>query len=48
MKAAKLLPLVGLARSKQDPVNRENSAQLLFQAPPAGECYEAEQLVDRQ
>jgi hypothetical protein len=34
--AAKILPLVGLARSKQDPINRGHSAQYLYRPPPAG------------
>ena len=29
VKAAKFLPLVGLARSKQDPINRGHGAQYL-------------------
>ena len=33
VKAAKTLPLVGLARSKQDPIN---GAQYLYRPPPAG------------
>ena len=36
IKAAKILPLVGLARSKQDPINRGHGAQSLFRHPPAG------------
>ena len=36
-KAAKFLPLVGLARSKQDPVNRRgHGSQYLYRPPPAG------------
>ena len=34
--AAKILPLVGLAKSKQDPVNRGHGAQVLYCPPPAG------------
>ena len=36
VKAAKILPLVGLARSKQDPINRGHGAQYLYRPPPAG------------
>ena len=36
VKAAKILPLVGLARSKQDPINREHGAQYLCRPPPDG------------
>ena len=36
VKAAKFLPLVGLARSKQDPINRGHGAQYLYRRPPAG------------
>jgi hypothetical protein len=36
VKAAKFLPLVGLARSKQDPINRGRDAQYLYRPPPAG------------
>ena len=36
VKAAKFLPLVGLARSKQDPINRGHGAQYLYRPPPAG------------
>ncbi len=36
VKAAKFLPLVGLARSKQDPINRGHGAQDLYRPPPAG------------
>ncbi len=36
LKAAIILPLVGLARSKQDPVNRVHGAQYLYRPPPAG------------
>ena len=35
-KAAKILPLVGLARSKQDPINRGHGAQYFCRHPPAG------------
>ena len=35
LKAAILLPLVGLARSKQDPINRGRGAQYLCCPPPA-------------
>ena len=35
-KAAKILPLVGLARSKQDPINCGHSPQCLYRPPPAG------------
>jgi hypothetical protein len=35
-KAAKLLPLVGIARSKQDPINCGHGAQYLYCCPPAG------------
>ena len=34
LKAAIILPLVGLARSKQDPINRGHGAQFLY-CPPA-------------
>ena len=33
--AAKCLPLVGLAKSKQDPINRGHGAQYLNRPPPA-------------
>ena len=36
VKAAKFLPLVGLARSKQDPINRGHGAQCLYRPPPDG------------
>ena len=36
LKAATILPLVGLARSKQDPINRGHGAQYLYRPPPAG------------
>ncbi len=36
LKAATILPLVGLARSKQDPVTRGHGAQYLYRPPPAG------------
>ena len=36
VKAAKFLPLVGLARSKQDPINRGHGAQYLYRPSPAG------------
>ncbi len=36
VKAATILPLVGLARSKQDPINRGHGAQYLYCTPPAG------------
>ena len=35
-KAGKILPLVGLARSKQDPINRGHGAQYSYCPPPAG------------
>ena len=36
LKAATILPLVGLARSKQDPINGGHGAQYLYHPPPAG------------
>ena len=39
VKAAKVLPLVGLARSKQDPINYGHGAQYLYCLPPAGARY---------
>ena len=36
LKAAIILRLVGLARSKQDPVNCGHGAQYLYRPPPAG------------
>ena len=36
VKAAKFLPLVGLARSKQDPINHKHGAQCFHRPPPAG------------
>jgi hypothetical protein len=36
VKAAKCLPLVGLARSKHDPINRGHGAQYMNRPPPAG------------
>ena len=35
--AAKVLPLDGLARSKQDPINPWHGAQYLYRPPPAGD-----------
>ncbi len=35
-KAATILPLVGLARSKQDPINRGHGVQYLYRPPAAG------------
>ena len=35
VKAAKILPLDGLARSKQDPINRGHGAQYLYRPMPA-------------
>ncbi len=35
MKAATILPLAGLARSKQDAMNRGHGAQYLYRPPPA-------------
>ena len=34
LKAATILPLVGLARTKQDPINRGHGAQYLYRPPP--------------
>ncbi len=36
VKAAKILPLDALARSKQDPINRGHGGQYLYHPPPAG------------
>ena len=36
LKAATILPLVELARSKQNPINRGHWAQYLYRPPPAG------------
>ena len=36
VKAANFLPLVGLARSKQDPIKCGHGAQYLYRPPPAG------------
>jgi len=36
IKAATILPLDGLAKSKQDPINRGHGAQYLYHPPPAG------------
>ncbi len=36
VKAAKILPLDGLARSKQDPINHGPGARYLYWPPPAG------------
>ena len=36
VKAAKTLPFVGLARSKQDLINGGHGAQYFYQPPPAG------------
>ncbi len=36
VKAAKFLPLDGLARSKQGPINHGHGAQYLYRPPPAG------------
>ena len=36
VKATKILPLVGLARSKQDPINHRHVAQFSNRPPPAG------------
>ena len=38
-KAAKILPLVRLARSKQDPINRGHGAQYQYRPPPAGAMF---------
>ena len=35
LKAATTLPFVGLARSKQDPINRGHGAQYLYRPQPA-------------
>ncbi len=35
VKAAIIPPLLGLARSKQDPINRGHGAQYLYCPPPA-------------
>ena len=37
VRAAKILPLVGLARFKQDPIKGGHSAQYLHRPPPAGQ-----------
>jgi hypothetical protein len=34
VKAATFLPFVGLARSKQDPINRGHGAQYIYRPPP--------------
>ncbi len=39
LKAATILPLVGLDRSRQDPINRGHGAQLLHRPPPAGATH---------
>ncbi len=43
VKATKILPLDGRARSTQDPINRGHNAQYSYQPPPASEdsskCY---------
>jgi len=36
IKAATILTLDGLAKSKQDPINRGHGAQYLYRPPPAG------------
>ena len=48
-KAAKFLPLVGLARSKQDPINRGHGAQYLYRPPPAGarRCFALKKLLQK-
>ena len=38
--AAKFLPLVRLARSKQDPINHGHGAQFLHRPPPARATYQ--------
>ena len=35
-KAVTILPFDGVARSKQDPINRGHGAQYLYRPPPAG------------
>ena len=42
VKAARIPPLVGLARSKQDPINRGHGAQYLYRPPPAGTTFRSE------
>ncbi len=44
LKAAIILPLVGLARSKQDPINGGHGAQYLYCPLPAGAKLSAMQL----
>ncbi len=39
LRAAIVLPLVGLARSKQDPSNRGHGAQYVYRPPPADTMY---------
>ncbi len=39
LKAAAILPLLGLARFKQDPINRGHGAQYLCRPPPARAIY---------
>jgi hypothetical protein len=39
VKAAKILPLVGLASSKRDPIDSGHGAQYLYAPPPAGANY---------
>ena len=47
LKAAIILPLVGLARSNQDPINRGHGAQYLYRPPPTLYCKAAVQAVNR-
>ena len=48
VKAAKILPLVGLARSKQHPINPGHGAQYLYPPPPAGAMVCLEQHLNHE
>ncbi len=45
VKAAKILPLVGLARFKQDPVKRGHGAQSIYCPLPAGAVKYTDKLL---
>ena len=47
LKAAKILALVELARSKQDPIKRGHSAQYLYRPLPAGPTCGAEKMLQQ-
>ena len=48
VEAAKCLPLVGLARSKQDPINRGHGAQYLYRPPTSQSLYNMEPQIKKR